>query len=113
MSIVPIMKFVIVLFVLSGCALDRLEDDIQDRRASSAAGARPKTSALVVSSYCQWLERCNASEARRGECWMRVTADACDPELARMCRGEIDQMPCNDRLSVRCESCFGGPALPP
>jgi hypothetical protein len=97
---------VLVLVALTGCALERLEDDALDRRASAVAATRPTSTTPVVAAYCQWLERCGASEMRRDECWMRVAPDACDADLASMCRGEIDAMTCRDGLSVRCDECF-------
>jgi hypothetical protein len=99
---------VLVLVGLTGCALDRIEDDVLDRRASAVAATRPTSSTPVVVGYCQWLERCNASEARRDECWMRIAPDACGAELGDMCRGELAQMTCRDGLSERCDACFGG-----
>lgn len=109
------MKLVLglLLLSLSACALSRVEDDVTRREQQKTEASRPKATYAVLTAYCQWLEKCNASEFRRDECWMRNPKDACEPELARMCQGEIDLMPCNDRLSVRCEPCFADDDLPP
>lgn len=96
-----------IAIVLSGCALQRLEEGIASRQSSPL----PIESSFVH-SYCRWLERCSASEESREKCWMMPVPDACRRELASACMGEVDQMSCNDGLSIRCEPCFGD-ALPP
>jgi hypothetical protein len=99
----PVMAKMLLVILLTGCALSRLEEDVGPTRVD----ASPIESSFVH-SYCRWLERCGASEDAK-KCWMMPVPDECRRELASACIGEVEQMSCTDGLSVRCEGCFAAP----